>query len=612
MKKIVLAMAFLMLVFSCGLRAQSVQIDMASVPGSAGATVQVPVHLYSFGGAQPAGLQLGLDFNPAVLTFRQASAGPVATAAGKSAQANSPSAGNLRLIVFGLNQNVMSDGIVAYLEFQIAAGAAPVATPLTASSASAAGSQAQNIQAVGGSGAVIVGGGVASPKEMFFTQVADGGGFITSFVLVNPAGQDTTALLELFKQDGSPLIFPLNDNYDNAFPVTIKAGGMTVLRSANTAAVTKAGWARVRSATAIGGSMIYGFAPAAGKLIEEAGLDPSVPSSGFSLSVDTRRSILSGVAVANPGSSAASLTLTLFDANGAQLNQKTRSLAALGQFAQMADEIFPENKAALANFTGLITLASSGSQVVGTTLRMAPDLNTFASIPVVSPGGNPEPNNLYFPQIADGGGFRTSFVLLNAGSTAVSGTLETFKSDGTALSLNLNGTTAASRPVTIPARGVAVLESTNQGSTTVTGWARVQANGPIGGSIVYAFLAGGAVQSEAGIDPSRKVSGFSLSVDTRSDFMAGVALANPDASTTVNCSITLYNSQGTQVGQALSLRLAPRQHLAKLVGDPDFFPQAKTGFTGVIQVKSFEGTVIGTTLRFSGDLKVFASIPVIF
>ena len=604
------------LVFVCSLAVslwgQSVQIDLGSMPGSPGATVQVPVYLYSMGGAQAAGLQLGLDYDVTVLTFKRAVDGPAATAAGKNAQANSPTAGNLRLIVFGLNQNIIGNGIVAYLEFQVAAGISARVTQITASSASAAGAQAQNIPAIGGGSVIVISGGMANPREMYFAQVADGGGFITSFILVNPSNSDVTALLELFKQDGTPLIFALNDNYDNVFPVSIKAHGMVIMRSSNTGSSTQAGWARVRATATIGGSMIYGYAPAGGKVTEEAGLDPSTPSSGFSLSVDTRRNVLAGIAVANPGSVPVSLTMTLYDANGSQLNQKSRTVGNMSQFAAMAEELFPENKAALANFSGTITLSASGGQVVGTTLRMAPDISTFASIPVIIPGGNPEANNLYFPQIADGGGFRTSFVLLNPSGSAISGTLDTFKSDGTPLSLNMNGVAASSRPVSIPARSLVLLESQNQAASTLTGWARVLTNGPLGGSIVYAFLQGSTAISEAGIDPARRVSEFSLSVDTRSDFQAGIAIANPDNSAAVSCTVTLYNSQGVQVGSPQTLQLPARQHMAKLIGEADFFPQAKSNFTGVVTVRSGSGMVIGTTLRFSADLKVFASIPVIW
>ncbi len=595
----------------CTAWGQSIQVDLGSASASAGAVVQVPVFLISSGGAQPAGIQLDLSFNASILTFNSASAGPAASAAGKSAVSHSSTPGALRVIVFGMNQNVMADGTIAWIEFKIAAAAVASIQPVSVTAASASTPLGQNIPVSFSGGNLIVQGGIVNPKELFFSQVADGGGYYTNFILVNPGSQEIVALLELFKPDGTALHFHLNGNVDNVFAVPIKAKGMASLRSANTGAATQVGWARVRCAQAVGGSIIYAAVAAGGSVLEEAGLDPSSPTSSFFLSVDTRRGSLAGLAVANPNSATANLTLSLYDQAGFLLNQRTESLAGGGQWARMVEQLFPAQATALSSFTGTIQVSAVGATVFGTTLRFTGNLSVFASIPVITAGSGSEISDLYFPQIADGGGYRTTLTLVNPTDSAISATLETFQGNGTPLIMTLNGTAAASRPLTIPAKGVALLESANLGGV-VAGWARVRgATGRLGGSIVYGYLSNGSLVSEAGIDPARKTAGFSLSVDTRNGYLSGVAIANPDDSLSRTYRLSLYDAQGVQVGTMKTLILGPHQHTAQMV-EQLFSLSSLKDFTGIMTVHAEEGTVIGTTLRFTSDLSVFASIPVIY
>jgi hypothetical protein len=256
----------------------------------------------------------------------------------------------------------------------------------------------------------------------------------------------------------------------------------------------------------------------------------------------------------------------------------------------------------------MVTVTATGGQVIATTLRFNSDLSVFSSIPVVVPGTGADASELYFPQVADGGGFSTTFALLNPGTAAITGTLELYGASGAALSMNLNGTTASSFPVSIPAKGLVLLSSPNTG-VLQAGWARIRASGPIGGSIVYAYAsAPGTTISEAGINPATQLNGFALSVDTRQGFLSGLAVANP-GSGSVSLTLTLYDSRGNQVSRQ-TRTLAGMRYFAELL--PQLFPGVNvSNFTGIIIVTSSGGRIVGTTLRFNTDLSVFSSIPVI-
>lgn len=100
--------------------------------GIAGTTVVVPV-TYSTGTATAAGLQVDIAL-PSGVSYASVAAGPAATAAGKSVEAN-VTGGVLRVIVFGLNQNTINTGNVALVTFRLDAALPTSVVPLVLSGA---------------------------------------------------------------------------------------------------------------------------------------------------------------------------------------------------------------------------------------------------------------------------------------------------------------------------------------------------------------------------------------------------------------------------------------------------------------------------------------------
>ena len=76
-------------------------------------------------------------------------------------------------------------------------------------------------------------------------------------------------------------------------------------------------------------------------------------------------------------------------------------------------------------------------------------------------------NTIYFPQVAFGGGYSTTFVIMNTGTTAISGTLSFFSQAGVARS-DLNS------QVNIPVGGSVRYAVPNTGALTVV-WAQFAA-----------------------------------------------------------------------------------------------------------------------------------------
>lgn len=444
-------------------------------------------------------------------------------------------------------------------------------------------------------------------SEFYFPQVADGGGYETTITLVNPDNTIVSATMEVFQADGTPLPFPLGEQKRSIFYIPVWPFGTVQLPSSllNIPDLRDllTGWIRVTSRRRIQGSILYG-AHGGSRMGGEAGIDPAVPLENFHMAVDTRNRFLMGVAIANPGDAKVDLLMTLYGRNGDRRQGRLWSLEGRNRLARQIEELFPQIGD---DFLGTLSVETIGGPVTATTLRYSPDLSTFSSIPVNHTGYGP--SDLYFAHIADGGGYKTILLLLNAGNSPLVADLEIMQPDGTPWPLALNGTAAELRAVSIPAHGLSVYESSNLSPQTVTGWARVaRSNGPLTGSVVYAHQ--GQKISEAGINPSFPANQFRLSIDTCNGFHHGLAIANPNG-VEIQATLTLLDDRGRSVGQS-RLNLGAWHQVAMLENQlfPEVSAEVWQNFIGSVQVQSPEGFLLGTTLRFDPNVSFFASTPV--
>jgi hypothetical protein len=200
-----------------------------------------------------------------------------------------------------------------------------------------------------------------------------------------------------------------------------------------------------------------------------------------------------------------------------------------------------------------------------------------------------------FPQVAVGGGFTTTFTLMNTGSTTLAGnlvlTLE--KSDGTPnvtvtdLALNQTSTFSGSSitvPISsIPSGGIMFLSAapTNPGDSVAVGWGRVDSSGgTLGGVATFALTIGAQLQTIAGVLSSDLVSAATIPVDDDLDQQrsTGYAVANPGSSpiTIKVLEVPADGNSATAVTLS-SITLNPGQHTASF-----FFqdPKASPTFRG--------------------------------
>ncbi len=110
----------------------AVRLDLGSTSGLVGGDVTIPITL-NYEGTTPniSATSNDIAFDPALLDTPRAAVGPAGTAASKQATGNTVSPGVFRVGVFGLNQNIIQNGVVALVTFRIRGGSPLGDTPLT-------------------------------------------------------------------------------------------------------------------------------------------------------------------------------------------------------------------------------------------------------------------------------------------------------------------------------------------------------------------------------------------------------------------------------------------------------------------------------------------------
>jgi len=119
-------------------QASGATLSVGSGSGSPGTLdVVVPVTLSSEPSSEVSGVNFDLLYDSSRLSVGGVTIGAAASAAGKSLSSSQPSPGTVRVIVFGLNQEAIADGILADIHFNVLPAAAPGQSALTLSAASA-------------------------------------------------------------------------------------------------------------------------------------------------------------------------------------------------------------------------------------------------------------------------------------------------------------------------------------------------------------------------------------------------------------------------------------------------------------------------------------------
>ena len=286
---------------------------------------------------------------------------------------------------------------------------------------------------------------------VYFPHFADGNGWATQVVLVNPTDRTITGTVG-FLGPGSgtvpafPVILALADGRTgSSFDYSIPARSAQRFTTSNPAGRLAVGSMRATPSsgnTAPSGLVVFSFA-LGGKTVSEAGV-PSLPKgSAFRAYVEASGtpgqagSIRSGLAITNTAATSNTVTLEVTRLDGSlAVAPETLSLPPSGQVALFLDQIF-----SLPNsFSGVLRVTST-AEIAMVALRLRVNERGELKMTTTSPSNEMDPStsqDRFFAHLADSVGWSTQFILFSgtAGQNS-SGTLRFIDASGQPLDLTI-------------------------------------------------------------------------------------------------------------------------------------------------------------------------------
>ncbi len=132
MKKIGMIVVAFLLVLVCFGGSNAANIALGSATATLGVTPEISISadLSPGSGEEVAALQFDVDFSATNLVLDRVTVGTAAQAVGKGVEFSAVSNSKVRVLVYGSNQNIVSQGRIAQLFFKLASTAVPGVAPL--------------------------------------------------------------------------------------------------------------------------------------------------------------------------------------------------------------------------------------------------------------------------------------------------------------------------------------------------------------------------------------------------------------------------------------------------------------------------------------------------
>jgi hypothetical protein len=372
------------------------------------------------------------------------------------------------------------------------------------------------------------------------------------------------------------------------------------------------GYARIQpdaSNTAPAGVAIFGYRQA-GALVSEAAVPVTAPMASGRISAKVGGSVNTGLAIANPNSTAATVSFHFTDSLGNDFGNNSTVVTANGQISAFLHEL-PFNGGN--NIDGTFSFSSNVPVSVIALRGYTNERGEFlmTTQPVTNTSAPTSTSPVMLPHFAEGGGWTTQVVLVNPTDTPLSGSVQFWgqgsgSTPGTPLNLTVNGQPGSTFGYSIPRRSSYTLKTSGAPPLAVVGSVRVTpANSPAPSSaVVFTYKPANITVSEAGV-PSTQGNSFRVYVETTSSVAAagsiqtGIAIAN-DGATPNNVTLELFRLDGSPAGVSTPLTIPANGQIAKFLHE--LFPASwALPFQGVLRVSSSSGaiSVIGLRGRYN-------------
>jgi len=322
---------------------------------------------------------------------------------------------------------------------------------------------------------------------------------------------------------------------------------------------------------------------------------------------ETNGTARSGLAIANPNSDPAVLSFTFTNEAGQPVASSSTTIPGGGQIAAFLNED-PFNGPS--TFSGAFTLNSSRPLAVVALRavqneRAEPLLTTLPIADMSS--SSPPTGTVVFPHFADGGGWSTSFLLVNTTDSAISGALQFADSSGQplpTLTLNYSLPAGAARQFSTGGSGTTV----HAGSVTVV---PAQNNATPAGSLVFTYRNASVRVTEAGVPFTPLGTAFRVYVEASDSIQSGIALANSSINP-ATVRIDLTNLSGASIA-GTTVAIPPNAQVAKFLTDLPGFQTLSLPIQGLLRISSASSiAVVGLRGRVNerGEFLITTTPPV--
>jgi hypothetical protein len=278
--------------------------------------------------------------------------------------------------------------------------------------------------------------GAAPPNgAAFFPQIAEGGGYQTTIILINTSNLYETGVVRFYDNSGNGLVIDLANSSTSSsqFPYSIPPGGLARLVTSGAPQDVKVGWAQLvpdSGSTLPMGAGIFGLTQR-GVLVTESGVPATVPTTHARIYVDQSGGHDTGLAIVNPERSPIRIIATAFLSDGitpAGIGQGSIDLPASGHAAAFVWQMIaglPDG------YKGVLDISSTNPFGALTLRSLTNGRGDFllTSFPIADANQSPAAP-IIFPQIADGGGYQTEIILLSTSWAPSSATVTFLGNDG--------------------------------------------------------------------------------------------------------------------------------------------------------------------------------------
>ena len=215
---------------------------------------------------------------------------------------------------------------------------------------------------------------------MFFPQFADGGSggnWQTTLILANRSNVQASATVTFYDDQGAPVSMALGEQTGNQFTVNIPALGVAQFKTPGNGPVNT-GWVTVQSDQDLAGIATFALFDASGSLISEVGAPVMVPLRSMAAFAEAGNGVATGIALANPNTNPADVTLILKDSAANEIERTAITLPPMGHLGRFVSELF--RSALSESFEGRVEVIST-QPIVALTLRQKGMV--FTSLPVI-------------------------------------------------------------------------------------------------------------------------------------------------------------------------------------------------------------------------------------